>query len=271
MVALLRLWGTLVWSRLCCFQRSVRVNKSSFIAVGCICFHVALLATSVGQRLIDAYPEMLVGVDDNELIWRDGTCMQLSDGKERGIQELLDEPDLASQFHWPYPRGTNFSVPVAPGDPGRIRCEPFFKKMYGSTKEDVEKNLVELHWLPSICDIVLRVTRINGVAERMQALSDELETHPEFYEYVSKNVSTFNWRVIAGTSRLSAHSFGTALDINSACSHYWRWEPEGVSVYKNAIPLELVEIFERHGFIWGGKWYHFDTMHFEYRPEMLLE
>jgi hypothetical protein len=30
-----------------------------------------------------------------------------------------------------------------------------------------------------------------------------------------------------------------------------------------------VEIFERHGFIWGGKWFHYDTMHFEYRPEML--
>ena len=28
-------------------------------------------------------------------------------------------------------------------------------------------------------------------------------------------------------------------------------------------------IFERHGFIWGGKWHHYDTMHFEYRPELL--
>lgn len=34
------------------------------------------------------------------------------------------------------------------------------------------------------------------------------------------------------------------------------------------IPLEIVHIFEQHGFIWGGKWYHYDTMHFEYRPEM---
>jgi hypothetical protein len=33
--------------------------------------------------------------------------------------------------------------------------------------------------------------------------------------------------------------------------------------------LEIVEIFERHGFIWGGKWYHFDTFHFEYRPEII--
>jgi peptidoglycan L-alanyl-D-glutamate endopeptidase CwlK len=31
-----------------------------------------------------------------------------------------------------------------------------------------------------------------------------------------------------------------------------------------------VTIFENHGFIWGGKWYHFDTMHFEYRPELLV-
>jgi hypothetical protein len=39
--------------------------------------------------------------------------------------------------------------------------------------------------------------------------------------------------------------------------------------YRNRIPHRIVEIFERHGFIWGGKWYHYDTMHFEYRPELL--
>ena len=26
---------------------------------------------------------------------------------------------------------------------------------------------------------------------------------------------------------------------------------------------------EAEGFIWGGRWYHYDTMHFEYRPELL--
>jgi hypothetical protein len=24
--------------------------------------------------------------------------------------------------------------------------------------------------------------------------------------------------------------------------------------YKNRLPIEIVEIFEKHGFIWGGKW-----------------
>jgi hypothetical protein len=34
--------------------------------------------------------------------------------------------------------------------------------------------------------------------------------------------------------------------------------------------LELVLIFEKHSFVWGGKWCYYDTTHFEYRPEMLL-
>ena len=70
------------------------------------------------------------------------------------------------------------------------------------------------------------------------------------------------------------HSFGLAIDINVDYSNYWKWEksgPDGVLKYKNKIPMEIVEIFEKHGFIWGGKWYHYDTMHFEYRPELLIE
>lgn len=39
--------------------------------------------------------------------------------------------------------------------------------------------------------------------------------------------------------------------------------------YRNRIPRKIVEIFEKHGFIWGGAWYHYDTMHFEFRPEIL--
>ncbi|MCL2443985.1 MAG: M15 family metallopeptidase [Treponema sp.] len=31
-----------------------------------------------------------------------------------------------------------------------------------------------------------------------------------------------------------------------------------------------MKTFESQGFIWGGKWQLFDTMHFEYRPEILI-
>jgi hypothetical protein len=36
------------------------------------------------------------------------------------------------------------------------------------------------------------------------------------------------------------------------------------------VPEAVVRAFEVQGFVWGGKWRFFDTIHFEYRPEILL-
>ena len=63
------------------------------------------------------------------------------------------------------------------------------------------------------------------------------------------------------------HGYGAAIDINVALSDYWLWER--AAGHAHQTPPEIVAIFERHGFIWGGKWSHYDTMHFEYRPELL--
>jgi hypothetical protein len=121
----------------------------------------------------------------------------------------------------------------------------------------------------------LFATSVNGIDKKLQAVSDELDKLPaEFHKYLQNPGGTFNWRVIAGTTRQSTHSFGATIDINVQHSDYWRNDkPDaaGVYPYKNRIPMEIVEIFERHGFIWGGKWYHYDTMHFEYRPELLVK
>jgi hypothetical protein len=67
------------------------------------------------------------------------------------------------------------------------------------------------------------------------------------------------------------HSWGAAIDITTAYSDYWRWSRGGGDppLYRNRIPADIVAVFARHGFIWGGNWAHFDTMHFEYRPELL--
>jgi hypothetical protein len=35
-------------------------------------------------------------------------------------------------------------------------------------------------------------------------------------------------------------------------------------------PKRVIDIFEKEGFIWGGKWTVWDNMHFEYRPELIL-
>ncbi len=66
---------------------------------------------------------------------------------------------------------------------------------------------------------------------------------------------------------------GWVHDINVATSDYWLWKAGAAGTpagYRNRIPAKIVEIFEKHGFIGGGKWHHYDTMHFEYRPELLI-
>ena len=78
---------------------------------------------------------------------------------------------------------------------------------------------------------------------------------------------------VADTGKMSMHAYGAAIDLNLGYSDYWLWRTKGgkqTIKYKSRMPREIVDIFERHGFIWGGRWYHFDTMHFEYRPELLM-
>ncbi len=111
------------------------------------------------------------------------------------------------------------------------------------------------------------------MARRLAAVSAELDRLPKAFDrYLAPASGTYNCRPIAGTNRVSAHGWGFAVDIVANQSDYWRWAAtDGAEkvAYRNRIPLEIVHIFERHGFIWGGRWYHYDTMHFEYRPELL--
>ena len=66
------------------------------------------------------------------------------------------------------------------------------------------------------------------------------------------------------------HAWAIAIDLDTTRSHYWRNERQDEPlVWKNSYPQAIVDAFEAEGFIWGGRWYHFDTMHFEYRPELL--
>lgn len=224
------------------------------------------------QKLVKAYPDYLDSADENNLYWKDGTVMEWDDGiTGKSHDEMLDSPDLEDMMSQKYTAGADWDSPPAENfEPGRIRYEPFFRKMYGESSGQVKANLVNVSWVPSICGCSVEFTTVNGADEKLKKVSEEIENLPgEFHKYVSRTGGTFNWRYIAGTKRLSNHSFGAAIDINTKYSHYWQWD--GSMTWKNSIPMEIVEIFEKYGFIWGGKWYHYDTMHFEYRPELLLK
>jgi peptidoglycan LD-endopeptidase CwlK len=260
--------------------RAKTVSRFIF-AVGCgaaLYASVPAYADAIPSKaaaMLRAYPDFFVAYRNNLLIWRDSSHIIFDDGLTKTFEQRLANADPQDELYQVYPMGPNSYAPPAPDfDPGRFRCTALFKKMYGATAAEVESHLTNIPWLPRSTRATVRITTINGVNRKLAAVSDELDQLPdEEKKYVLKTAGTFNWRPIAGTNQLSAHSFGIAIDINPDYSDYWRWEgasaPGRSHPYRNRIPHRIVEIFERHGFIWGGKWSHFDTMHFEYRPELL--
>lgn len=87
------------------------------------------------------------------------------------------------------------------------------------------------------------------------------------------NTSCFNYRVVDGTSSLSKHAFGCAIDINPFYNPYIVFDktgngndhisPEGSEIYVDRtqnFPYKIDEndlcykLFKEHGFTWGGDW-----------------
>jgi len=226
------------------------------------------------EWLMSAYPSQIIGFEDNHIVFADSYKMLFDDGKEKLTKELLNNPDVMDMFTYSYSTG-KIDAPEKFHNPGRIRNDEFFKIMYGKTATEVQKNLVEIVWCPKLVGQKLKISKINDVDKRLAAISAELDEYPKWKDYL-RSAGTFNWRTVRGTNnRLSTHSFGIAIDLNIKHSNYWQWDckctTEDVDLtYKNKIPQGIVDIFEKHGFVWGGKWYHYDTMHFEYRPELLF-
>ncbi|MBA3660331.1 MAG: M15 family metallopeptidase [Gammaproteobacteria bacterium] len=236
------------------------------------------------QRVYSTY---IQAIDAENILWRDGTKMPIGDSQpNKSSAEKLDHPSLLDQVHdvhYEAGKPNDHATFNPQDDPGRIRYEPFFRKMYGRTEQEAKNKLVQIYWMPKVFGLryPLLVTTINGVNQKFICISKALEalvqTHPNYRKYLANPGGTFKWRTIANSSRLSPHSFGMTIDINATLANYWQWDlkKEGKVVseaadliYRNNIPWEIVTVFEKYGFIWGGKWHHYDTMHFEYRPEL---
>ncbi len=195
----------------------------------------------------------------------------------RDFEDELDRADLYSQLRQAYQTGPLTSSPKRNEDPGRLRHTPLFLDMYGKSPTEVASRLVTINWAP--CHCKLQFSSVNGAAKALEAVGTEI-AHAGLSPLVSESIGTFNWRKIAGTQRLSMHAFGIAIDFKlpHRLGRYWRWD--GAYTNPNKVFPEdilrdqdfnrVVSIFESHGFVWGGKWWHYDSIHFEYRPELTL-
>lgn len=218
------------------------------------------------EKILDVYDEVIQCTPE-EIIFKNGRRISYSSKKSNSFKKALEYSYLEDMFRDSYKEGIFVDPPKKDYDPGRYRNEKFFRFMYGNTLSEVKRHLTTISWFGR----KVRVTKVNNVHRHLKAVEKDLrelvKQNPKFKKYLTPIGGTFSWRKIAGTNRLSVHSYGAAIDINVKYSAYWRWS-KGKYKYQNKIPEKIIEKFEDHGFIWGGKWYHYDTMHFEYRPEL---
>ncbi|WP_319560007.1 M15 family metallopeptidase [Marispirochaeta sp.] len=124
---------------------------------------------------------------------------------------------------------------------------------------------------------------LEDLAAVEETIKEAIDEDSELRRFIAglAGFDAYNWRIIAGTASLSFHAYGAALDLlpknYGGLQVYWRWAaryyPDWFSLPYNKRympPESFVRAFEEQGFIWGGKWFYFDTIHFEYRPELLL-
>lgn len=191
---------------------------------------------------------------------------------EAGPDEERDAP-LCSSFGQMYPVGAGGRAPERGFDPGRVRNEAFLKALYGADSTGVEQHVVVLDFFGRKLAFSSRHGAAEALARVVKKLAAVVAEDPGATAYILPSGGTFAWRTIKNSPRLSAHSFAVSIDLNIQKGVYWLWHPsaDAVDDARKFYPQAVVDAFEAEGFIWGGKWYSFDFMHFEYRPELILQ
>lgn len=196
------------------------------------------------------------------LVLPSGQQLPYDDGLAKTLEQRLEAPDVQDTLALRYVAGALTAVTAVDQDPGRVRMDRLLDEVYGRRQDIVEATFfgqkIRVHKrvrlpLQQVESALLKaVARDPGVAKYLRALG-----------------GGYNPRRIAGTTRPSAHAYGIAVDLNARFGNYWQWDKPAARRWRNQVPAAIVDAFESAGFIWGGRWYHYDTLHFEYRPELL--
>ena len=246
------------------------------------------------RAIQDSFPDKIGGIDITDGDWTITAGGQTFFWAEGRLLPAFQREDFESFDHYDY-----YHYPAAARPPElysqqdiaaiRRRTDPqsrlarksisyaFLSKLYGGlTRTDVEQTLEKIVFLGK------KVVINRMIAEPLKNVEAEIRELQGGEAFIASlgSVGCYQWRFMEGTRRMSNHSWGIAVDIQpkkiGGKAIFWLWE-----LYRNKdwmlIPLEnrwnppapVIEAFERHGFIWGGRWECFDNMHFEYRPELI--
>lgn len=172
-----------------------------------------------------------------------------------------------------YQRGDQAEESVAAGEAAKValegRLDWLFPDGVPSSPKEMQKYLTQ---------ITVPIINKNGKAATMiltvhKKLAEEIKKVFEDmkragFKIKPEETAGYNWRTMASnSSRVSHHSYGCVVDVNwtsnGASYTSWGYHP-GKDEF--SVTKEIVDIWKRHGFYWGGDWStaYFDPMHFTY-------
>ena len=218
--------------------------------------------------------------DGDVVFHMSGEAIHFVDGRLLDA-DRLDERERCDPVFYRYPLQPVTEPPV-PAEEFPSTCRDVQEALWGSTETEIRRHggVVTFFDHRLFLNDVLRaplaaVERdLAAAARRDIAIADWIADIDITYSFITRDVAA------SGTP--SYHAWGLAFDLVPSSYEgrhvYWRWSRAMDRQGWQSIPMRerwsppqaAVAIFERHGFVWGGKWGYFDMIHFEYRPEILI-
>ncbi|WP_135227517.1 M15 family metallopeptidase [Deinococcus fonticola] len=153
-----------------------------------------------------------------------------------------------------------YGDPLAGSTPGSRRGT--FEPGAAFRQNIVSIPISELPGFPAYADPSVKVTRITlhrkiepifratWAVLHDAGLADRLRTYD--------GATTYRHMLWNPSNPISLHAYGAAIDFDA------RWNGYGISRSQMQIDREVIEVFERCGWTWGGRWNPSDGMHLQW-------
>ena len=234
-----------------------------------------------------AFAQSYAALIDSVVVGQDDVVFALAGGRVhfqdgRMLEEgRLERSTDCDPIFYAYPLGP-LTEPPAAEEVMPTYCTDVQEVLWGRTEKEIRDHGRSISFLDHRMFVNELLIEPLGAVER--DILDVARHDPAVAAWVDELDVTYSFsnREIAGSETRSQHGWGMAVDLvprsYGGRAVYWRWSRvydrdgwDRIPVERRWSPPEaVVEIFESRGFVWGGKWAHFDMIHFEYRPEILL-
>jgi len=256
--------------------------------------HQPCRAEQVTRALVEAYPRRVLKAEyrngDWAVLLRD-TWFYFAGGRLLPEELLYRKDQYRPISFYNYPRELPPWTPPTPEQISRFReisaaraaqlprAPHFFDTLYRARSHAESYRRVK-----TIRFLGNPVTVHHAILEELALVEERIleaaRTEPHIWTWINNidRVYGWHWRNVAGTQSRSFHAYGAAIDIMPRVlggrAVFWRWAgPNWWNIpheRRYHPPDTVIRIFEEQGFVWGGKWTLFDTIHFEFRPEIMI-